>query len=230
MRPGKIFRNAGKFVWPSTTPESTGMDTDLLVDAAVIAARHNSDSLLILSGGKLVHEQYWNGKTAADLQQTFSGTKSMFSLLVGRVVRRGYVDSFDQSVRDFVPEMPEEQGQLTFHNDLAMMPGTHNVTAEVEAAGHRGITQLETALTRKVIASPFTRYSYNNSAYRLLFTALERASGRGLEDLTAEEIFTPLSFADGTHWVRTGNHQESIYEKDNFIARMLARIADTVTA
>ena len=30
--------------------------------------------------------------------------------------------------------------------------------------------------------------------------------------------------------VRTGNHQESIYEKDNFIARMLARIADAVTA
>ena len=228
------------------------------------------------------------------------------------------------------------------------MPGTHNVTAEVEAAGRSGITQLETALTRKVIASPFTRYSYNNSAYRLLFTALERASGRGLVDLTAEEIFTPLSFADGTHWmlnyatsadkgdvfigyqsvkmtptdfaksgqiildhgrwqgqefvdaeyadnlikvhapdvnpsfalfhhtngdafcqmdgkkierkllpgapddtflmygmggqivagipsrnlvvVRTGNHQESIYQKDNFIARMLTRVADAVTA
>ena len=201
MRPGKIFHGDDRFAWPDTTPASAGMDAGKIAEAVAIAADHSADSLLILRHGKLVHEQYWNGRSASDLQQTYSGTKSVFSLLVGRVIRRGYVERFDQNVSDFVPEMPAAQGQLTFHNVLAMMPGTLNVTAEVEGAGGKGITQLETALTREVVAPPFTRYSYNNSAYRLLFTALERASGKSLEDLTAEEIFAPLSFADGTHWV-----------------------------
>ena len=214
MRPGKIFRPSEDFRWPSTTLESAGMDAALVTRAASIAADYNSDSLLILRGGRLVHEQYWNGKTASNLQQTYSGTKSMFSLLVGRVIRRGHVAGFDQAVRDFVPEMPAAQAQLTFHNVLAMMPGTLNVTAEVESAGQHGITQLQTALTRVVVAPPFTRYSYNNSAYRLLFTALERASGKGLEDLTAEEIFVPLKFAAGTHWVinySTGTEKDEVF-------------------
>ena len=201
MRPGKIFRGGDRFAWPVATPESVTMDAGKIADAVAIAADYNTDSLLILQHGKLVHEQYWNDKLASDLQQTYSGTKSLFSLLVGRMIRRGYIERFDQNVRDFIPEMPAEQSQLTFHNVLAMMPGTLNVTIDVEGAGAKGITQLETALTREVVAPPFTRFSYNNSAYRLLFTALERASGKSLEDLTEEEIFTPLSFADGTHWV-----------------------------
>ena len=201
MQPGTIFQGSRQFSWPAATPESAAMDADIIADAATIAADYNSDSLLILRHGELVHEQYWNGKTASDLQQTYSGTKSVFGLLVGRVIQRGYVEHFDQSVRDFVPEMPQSQGQLTFHNVLAMMPGTLNVTAEVEGAGAKGSTHLDTALTREVVALPFARYSYNNSAYRLLHTALERASGKTLEDLTAEEIFDPLFFSEGTHWV-----------------------------
>jgi CubicO group peptidase (beta-lactamase class C family) len=225
MRPGKIFHGGDRFAWPVATPESVTMDAGKIADAVAIAADYNTDSLLILRHGKLVHEQYWNDKLASDLQQTYSGTKSLFSLLVGRMIRRGYIERFDQNVRDFIPEMPAEQSQLTFHNILAMMPGTLNVTIDVEGAGAKGITQLETALTREVVAPPFTRFSYNNSAYRLLFTALERASGKSLEDLTEEEIFTPLSFADGTHWVL--NYAASPGRDDMFIGYQSIKMTPT---
>ena len=201
MQPGTVFFGGEQFSWPTATLESAAMDPSIVVAAASIAEEYNSDCLLVIRHGQLVHEQYWNGTTANDFQQTYSGTKSVFSLLVGRVIKRGYVEHFGQRVRDFIPEMPKSQGQLTFHNVLAMMPGTLNVTAEVEGAGAKGFTHLDTALTREVVALPFARYSYNNSAYRLLHTALERASGKALEDLTAEEIFDPLFFSEGTHWV-----------------------------
>ena len=201
MQPGTIFFGGGRFSWPTAELAAVRMDPTIISSAAAIAQRYNSDSLLILRHGKLVYEQYWNGKTRNYFQQTYSGTKSIFSLLVGRVIQRGYVEHFDQKVRDFVPEMPGSQGQVTFHNILAMMPGTLNATAEVEGAAAKGVTHLDTALTRKVVALPFARYSYNNSAYRLLHTALERASGKTLEDLTVEEIFQPLSFSEGTHWL-----------------------------
>ena len=200
-QPGTIFYGGEQFSWPTATLEAAKMDQMIVDVAASIAERYNSDSLLILRHGKLVYEQYWNERVATDFQQTYSGTKSIFCLLVGRVIQQGYVEHFDQKVRDFVPEMPKSQGQVTFQNILAMMPGTLNVTAEVERASAQGITHLDTALTREVVALPFARYSYNNSAYRLLHTALERASGKTLEDLTVEVIFEPLSFSEGTHWV-----------------------------
>jgi len=225
MRPGTIFHGRDQYFWPSSTPESVGMDSGILSGAVAIAEKYNSHSLLILRKGKLVYEQYWNDKTASDLQQTYSGTKSVFSLLLGRVIQRGYVESFEQSIRDFVPEMPEAQAQLTFHNVLAMMPGTLNVMAEVEDEGPKGITHLETALTREVVAAPFTRYSYNNSAYRLLFTALERASGKNMEDLTAEEIFEPLGFSDGSHWVL--NYASSAEKGEVFIGYQSIKMTPT---
>ena len=71
----------------------------------------------------------------------------------------------------------------------------------IESLGQTGMTQLEIALERAVIARLFEKYHYNNAAYRLTFTALERASGMDLEDLTVAEIFDPLSFS-GAHWMR----------------------------
>ena len=71
----------------------------------------------------------------------------------------------------------------------------------IDALGQTGMTQLEIALERKIVAAPFERYYYNNAAYRLTFTALERASKMPFEELTATEIFEPLSFSDA-HWMR----------------------------
>ena len=200
QRPGQIYRAEEAFQWPVADPREEGFDGAGLDGAAQLAADHKSDSLLVMRNGRLVLERYWNNKTAADVQQTYSGTKSLFSLLVGRAIERGYLRNLDQSVREAVPEMPEAHAQITFRNVLAMESGME-FSMEIEGAGRTGKTQLEVALEREIVAAPFERYHYNNAAYRLLFTALERASGLELEELTAAEIFKPLCF-DGAHWMR----------------------------
>jgi CubicO group peptidase (beta-lactamase class C family) len=83
---------------------------------------------------------------------------------------------------------------------MAMQSGMEN-SVEIDALAQSGMTQLEIALQCKVNAPPFARYHYNNAAYRLLFTALERASGMDLETLTEKEIFDPLAFGNA-HWMR----------------------------
>jgi CubicO group peptidase (beta-lactamase class C family) len=199
-RPGRICVGRGGFRWPTAEPGDEGIDAGMLAAAAEFARRHEADSLLITRNGRIVLEHYWNGKTAQDVQQTYSGTKSVFSLLVGRALERGYLRDLDQPVRELVPEMPGAQAQITFRNVLAMQSGMEN-SPRIEGLGRTGQTQLEIALAREVVAAPFERYHYNNAAYRLLFTALERAAGLDLEALTEREIFEPLSFA-GAHWVR----------------------------
>ncbi len=172
----------------------------MLERAAELAARNRSDSLLVIRNGALVLERYWNDKTANDFQQTYSATKSLYALLVGRSIARGYLRDIDQPVRKLVPEMPAMQSEITFRSVLAMQSGMEN-SMRIESRGQTGMTQLEIALERAVIARPFEKYHYNNAAYRLTFTALERASGMDLEDLTVAELFDPLSFS-GAHWMR----------------------------
>lgn len=198
--PGRVFTTAKEFRWPKITPEDAGLDATALESVAQLAADNASDSLLVLRNGKLVLERYWNDKTASDVQQTYSGTKSLFSLLVGRGIACGYLEDLDQPIRRLVPEMPASQDQLTFRNVLAMESGMEN-SMQIESLGQTGKTQLEVALERQITSAPFERYHYNNAAYRLLYTALERASGMDLEELTAKEIFGPLSF-NGAYWMR----------------------------
>ena len=209
QRPGRVYTAAQKFRWPETTSDDAGLDATALENVAQFAADNASDSLLVIRNGKLVLERYWNDKAASDVQQTYSGTKSLFSLLVGRSIACGYLGDLDQPVRRLVPEMPASQDQLTFRNVLAMESGMEN-SVRIENLGQTGKTQLEIALERQITSAPFERYHYNNAAYRLLFTALERASGMGLEELTEREVFGPLCF-DGAYWMRlyaVSNHDE----------------------
>jgi CubicO group peptidase (beta-lactamase class C family) len=186
--------------WSVVDPSAQRLDAGALAAAAEFAKTNGADSLLVIRRGQLACEHYWNGKTAADLQQTYSGTKSPFALLVGRSIERGYLTGLDQAVRELVPEMPEHQAQLTFRNVLAMESGME-YSPQIDALAQTGLSQLEIALQRGINAQPFARYHYNNAAYRLLFTALERAAGTDLETLTDREIFQPLSFCNAC-WVR----------------------------
>lgn len=200
QRPGRVFKTEQKFHWPIIAPKDANLDTNALLQASQQAQDHNSDSLLIIQDNQLVFEQYWNEKTASDVQQTYSGTKSLFSLLIGRVIEGGYIKNLDQPVRDFVPEMSDTQSQLTFRNVMAMESGMA-FSKQIASLEQTGMSQLEIALTAEVTHPPFETYRYNNAAYRLLFTALERAADMDLEELTETEIFEPLSF-DGAYWMR----------------------------
>lgn len=200
QREGTIYHGSSMFQWPTGVPSDAGLDEGKLEEARAFAAATEASSLLVLRNGTLVSEDYWQGNGAGTVQQTFSGTKSVFSLLVGRLIDQGVLASLGQGLGELVEELSEELHQLTIENVMAMQTGLVN-SPEIEGLGQTGMTQLEIALTREVEAAPFTSYYYNNAAYRLLFTALERASGKSLETLTAEEVFEPLGF-DGAYWVR----------------------------
>jgi len=216
-QPGGGTTSAG---WSSVDPSAQNLDIGALTTTAEFAKENGADSLLIIRNGRIAFEQYWNGKTAADLQQTYSGTKSLFALLVGRAIVRGYLTGIDQAVREIVPEMPAHQAQLTFRNVLAMQSGME-YSPQIDALAQTGLTQLEIALQRAVNAPPFTRYHYNNAAYRLLFTALERAAGMDLEALTEREIFQPLSFGNAC-WVRL---YAKAQERERFTGYQSVRMA-----
>lgn len=201
QKPTAPWRGEGPVVLETASPQAAGMDPAKLEAAAKLAESAGSDSLVVLRRGKIVLERYWNGKTADDVQQMFSATKSPFAFLVGRAIDQGFIKGLDQPVVELVPELAGAGREaLTFRNIMAMESGLDQ-SRDLDAEDTRlERTQLEAVLARSVKFPPFERYHYNNAAYRLLFTALERATGMTLHEWTRRELFAPLGM-NGAYWV-----------------------------
>jgi len=193
--------------WLKADPTENGLDLDALERAAQVANTAHADSLLVVRHGHLVFERYWNDRGPDDVQQTFSSTKGVFSFLVGRVLARGDITSLDQSIVDFVPELSgQTRERVTFRSVMAMESGLAQWPALDRADVEAGRGQLEAILARGMTHAPYEYFIYHNAAYRGLFTALERATGQTIPELTRQEVFAPLGMT-GAYWVelRTGD-------------------------
>lgn len=215
--------------WPTGDAAEAGFDPAGLERLAHLAESTHADSLLVIRHGRLVFERYWNDRGPDDVQQTYSGTKGPFALLVGRVLARGDIESLDQPLVDFVPELAGQTRDLmTFRNVMAMASGLAQWPALDRADREAGRSQLEAALARGMTHAPLDYFIYNNAAYRVLFTALERATGLSLPDLTRRELFEPLGM-EGAYWVEIHTDERLLgYQSIRMRPRDLAKIGQVM--
>ena len=215
--------------WPVADAAAAGFDPAGLERLAGLAETTHADSLLVIRHGRLVFERYWNDRGPDDVQQTYSGTKGAFALLVGRVLERGDIESLDQPLVDFVPELAGQTRDLmTFRNVMAMTSGLAQWPALDREDREAGRSQLEAVLARGMTHAPDDYFIYHNAAYRVLFTALERATGLNLPDLTRRELFEPLGM-EGAYWVEIHTDERLLgYQSIRMRPRDLAKIGQVL--
>lgn len=80
-----------------------GTPLDLDIEAHMQAER--VAGVLVIQDGEIRLERYGLGMTAADPWVSFSMTKSLTSTLVGAAIRDGYIESLDDPITDYIPEM-----------------------------------------------------------------------------------------------------------------------------
>ena len=71
---------------------------DWIIDRAVTA-------LVVLKGGYIVYEDYFQGTAATDLRISWSVSKSYLSALLGVLVSEGVIADLDAPVTDYAPEL-----------------------------------------------------------------------------------------------------------------------------
>ena len=211
--------------WNTTDAAASGLDPTRLDQAARLAETTDADSLVVVRHGRIVFERYWNERGPDDVQQMYSATKSPFAFLVGRAVARGDITSIDQPLIDFVPELAGHRREvLTFRNVMAMESGLAHSTERDQGDTRAGRSQLEAALARGTTHGPDEYFIYNHAAYRLLYTALERATGLSLPDLTRAELFAPLGMR-GAYWVEIRTQDRLLgYQSIRMRPRDLAKV------
>jgi CubicO group peptidase (beta-lactamase class C family) len=212
--------------WQTISASAAGADAALLADAVAYAEAANSSSLVILHGGRILSENYWDGRNRNTKSNLFSASKSMVATMVGRLLAEGTFTSLDQKSSVFLDEWKGVSGKqdITLRHHLSMTTGLEggeqNLIGQVLARNERFF-----AANLPLEHSPGTYWTYNNPAYRLLFSIIEEATGQSLATVSTQKLFQPLGM-DAEWNIRTptfGNQTFLNYQSINATALSAAR-------
>jgi CubicO group peptidase (beta-lactamase class C family) len=162
--------------WDTVDPASVGWDPDALAAALDLAGRRLSTGVVMLQGGRILAERYWDGATAESAQDVFSAQKSFTSVLIGIAQQEGRLN-IDDSITRWVGAKwsraePEEESQVLIRHLLTMTSGLDSQLRYQEPAGNS--------------------WYYNTQAYHVLQPVLEKATGSTLQSYSEHVLFGPL--------------------------------------
>lgn len=184
--------------FPEGSPEEEGIssrDIAAYIDA-LRAMDYDLHSLQIVRHGKRVFAKATEPYTLQSPHRLLSAAKSIIAAAVLFVIDDGKL-RFEDKVADFfseyLPDNPcKEVLQLTVYDLLTMQTGQ-----DTDDAFMHFLTHPDEDLCRAFFVTPFTgqpgtHFFYNNAVPHLLFTLVERATGRKYAEYLNEKLCSPL--------------------------------------
>jgi CubicO group peptidase (beta-lactamase class C family) len=205
--------------WVIGSPEQQGFDPALLcaMGKGVAGGRlPSADSIVVVRHGVLVYERYFHlpGPTssfepAAIRHAGHSMTKSVVSLLVGIAVDRGQITDLDASIFSYFPEYADlrspEKDRITLRSLLTMSDGLDS-SDFFQVGGHSfDRDPYRYILATRLAREPGVAFEYNNATTELIGAILQKATGKTVDVLAREDIFTPLGIESVDWKPRLGN-------------------------
>ena len=191
--------NAAEIPWPdgdliAAAPRPPEVDAVALQAASDWAFDRESPqqvtlSLLVVHGGRIVHERYADGVDMTTRTRTWSTAKSIASTLIGMLVDDGKLSLDEPLGFDFLPEdaaAPETdpRSAITLRHALHMSSGLQTVdNGGLEYAVGSGMSywagasSVEGARRRALIREPGANWDYENYDTLLAVYAMKRALG-----------------------------------------------------
>ena len=200
--------------WVTTTPEEQGMLSERLeaMDDYIDTKgwTDDIDSLLIIRNGYLVYESYPSQSyDENDRHHIYSCTKSFTSALIGAAIEDGYIDSVDDNVLDFFPELSDEyidsgKTSITLKHLLTMTSGLEWVDQSDYYNMISASDWAKYVLDRQLIETPGDMWNYNTGGTHLLSVILNKTTPNGTLEYAKSKIFEPLGISNYL-WV-SDNH------------------------
>ena len=214
-----------------------GLDTILISNGVEKIRRgkfNEIHALLIYINNKLVLEEYFDGHTYqwnrpnhhGELIQwdrdiphaIMSNTKSITSACVGIAIEKGFIDSVDQSIFDYLPShthlKTDDKEHITIEHLLTMTSGLEwNEWMEPYSSPENpiiGIWYAETdpvsfILQGRLIQSPGTYFSYYGGSQIILGEIIKNATGMPIDSFSQKYLFDPLQIENATWSARFKN-------------------------
>jgi CubicO group peptidase (beta-lactamase class C family) len=195
------------------SPLRAGSESDLVVVGGerLDEFLRGTDTLafLVVHDDRVVRERYFDGATRESLQTSFSAAKSFVSTLVGIAIGAGLIESVDDPVTDYLPELAERDPafrQITLRHLLTMSSGIRYEEGGFPSLGddtytYYGVDLRDVALDRtRVQQPPGLAWRYNNFNPLLLGLVLERTTGTSVSEFMARRLWQPLGAEADATW------------------------------
>jgi CubicO group peptidase (beta-lactamase class C family) len=163
-------------------------------------------AFLVIRNDSLVYENYFDGYSRESVLPSFSIAKSFVSALVGIAIHEGHIRSLDQPITDFIPELKDARFHEVTLKDLVQMRSGIRYTEDYRnpfgsmPKFYYGENLKKYVMHLKVDGEPGEKYVYQSVNAELLGMALERATGKTLEEYLGEKIWEPAGMTPGATW------------------------------
>lgn len=171
--------------WETIEPAAAGFDAKKLQSVIDYIGEHDSTGAVILVGGRVVTEKYWQRTNAHTARDIASAQKSVLSVLVG---------------------IAQGEGRLKLDDYVSSFLGTGWSKAP---AGHESLITIRHLLTMtsglndtlEPVGEPGKIWSYSN-AFSQLHYVLEKCTGKTIQDYATGVLFGPTGIRDSSYYVR----------------------------
>jgi CubicO group peptidase (beta-lactamase class C family) len=179
----------------------------------------NTTAFIVLHGDHLIYEAYYNGFGPESLQTSFSVAKSFASTLVGVALDEGFINSLDDPITIYIPELVEIDKRfdaITIRHLITMSSGIRWDRDESNPFSDDFITYYSPDL-RDVIqdieieTAPGERFLYNDYNPILVGIILERATGMSVAEYTETRLWQPMGAEGDGSW--SLDSEQSGFEK-----------------
>ncbi len=166
--------------------------------------------LIAIKDGEVMLERYQLGNSAESKWISFSVAKSVVSLLIGAAIKDGYIESLDQKVTEYLPQLKGSgYEQSTIRNLLQMASGVEwnedyaDPESDVADANYETLALYEHLRQKKAVAPAGELFNYNTAETNLAGTLLRSAIGNNLSTYLQQKIWQPFGMESDAYWQLT---------------------------
>ena len=181
------------------------------VTVAEFLDRTETTGLLVLHDGTLLNEQYFQQATDQDRFTSWSVAKTVVGTLTAIALKQGHLQSLDDTVKQYVPELDGKAwGEVPLRDLLRMASGIafdevyDDQLSDINLLFYRSFLLGEPV--REVLADypagrpPGEAFHYISPNTQILAWVLERATGKPVSEYAASALWQPLGMEDDALW------------------------------
>jgi CubicO group peptidase (beta-lactamase class C family) len=183
-----------------------------------LLTRTGTTGLLIAKDDTILYEEYFQGEQETDRHSQFSVTKSFVSAMIGMAIEDGLIDSIDDPITKYVPELKESgyngtkiRDILTMSSGIQFTEDYGDLSSDVNRMSMTiatGGSLDEFALSLKKVREPGSYNNYVSVDTHVLGMMLVKVTGKTLSQMLEERIWKPIGMEHDGIWAIDGEEME----------------------
>lgn len=175
-------------------------------DAKQFFNETDTTSFIIIKNDKIIYEKYFNDYSRESINTSFSVAKSFVSFLIGKAIGDGYIESIEEPITNYIPELSNKGfEEISIEHLLNMSSGLHYnerpllFSDDAKTYYSPNLRRLALGET-KLVDRPGEKFLYNNYNPLLLGIILERSTQKTISEYLQETLWKPVGMQFSATW------------------------------